>query len=88
MLRTEIISDGSTVFTDKNQTTTLRCKVYSWDEDKTDTIDASKFKWIRSSSNTSSDEIWNSNHIGMKFVTITHNDIINNATFHCQVTVD
>lgn len=88
MWRTEIISDGPTVFTDKNQTTTLRCRVYSWDEDKTDTIDASNFKWIRSSAGSSSDEIWNSNHIGVKFVTITHNDIKNNATFHCQVTIE
>lgn len=88
MWRTEIISDGSTVFTDKDQTTTLTCKVYSWDEEKTETIDAKNFKWIRSSSNASSDEIWNSNHIGMKSVTITHNDIKNNATFHCQVTVE
>lgn len=88
MYRTEVISDGSTVFTDKNQTTTLRCKVYSWDEDKTDEIPASNFKWIRSSSNASSDEIWNSNHIGMKSITITHGDIKNNATFHCQVTVE
>ena len=88
MWRTEIISDGSTVFTDKNQTTTLRCKVYSWDEDKTDTIDASNFRWVRSSSEASSDEIWNANHIGVKSVTITHGDIKNNATFHCQVTVD
>lgn len=88
MWRTEIISDGPTVFTDKNQTTTLRCRVYSWDEDKTDTIDASNFKWVRSSANSSSDEIWNSNHVGVKFVTITHNDIKNNATFHCQVTIE
>lgn len=88
MWRTEIISDGTTVFTDKNQTTTLRCRVYSWDEDKTDTIDASNFKWVRSSANSSSDEIWNSNHVGVKFVTITHNDIKNNATFHCQVTIE
>lgn len=88
MWRTEIISSGSTVFTDKNQTTTLTCRVYSWDEDKTDTIDASNFKWIRSSSNASSDEIWNSNHVGMKSVTVTHGDIKNNATFHCQVSVE
>lgn len=88
MWRTEVISDGSTVFTDKNQTTRLICKVYSWDEDKTDTIDESKFKWIRSSSNSGSDEMWNSNHIGVKYVDITHADIKNNATFHCQVTID
>lgn len=88
MWRTEVISDGPTVFTDKNQTATLTCRVYSWDEDKTNTISANNFKWIRSSANSSSDEIWNSNHTGMKSVVITHDDMVNNATFHCQVNID
>jgi hypothetical protein len=85
MYRVEVVSDGPTVFTDKNQTTRLSCKVYSWDQDQTNLIDASAFRWIRSSSNPNSDEIWNANHTGQKSITITHSDIKNNATFHCQV---
>jgi hypothetical protein len=88
MWRTEVVADGPTVFTDKNQTAKLTCRVYSWDEDKTNTIGASQFKWIRSSANASSDEIWNSNHVGMKSVVITHEDMMNNATFYCQVNIE
>ena len=57
-------------------------------EDKTNTILNSKFKWIRSSSNTSSDEVWNSNHTGTKKITITHADIENNATICCKVDIE
>lgn len=88
MWRSEVISDGPTVFTDKNQSTTLTCKVYSWDEDKTSSIPDSRFKWIRSSANASSDERWNAYHTGMKSIVITHEDMMNNATFHCQVTIE
>lgn len=84
----EVISDGPTIFTDKEQTATLSCKVYYQGEDKTNTILKSKFKWIRSSSNTSSDEVWNSNHTGMKTIAITHADIENNATICCKVDIE
>lgn len=84
----EVISDGPTIFTDKEQTATLSCKVYYQGEDKTNTILNSKFKWIRSSSNASSDEVWNSNHTGTKKITITHADIENNATICCKVDIE
>lgn len=84
----EITSDGPTVFTDKNQITTLSCKVYNQGEDKTGTISSSKFKWIRTSADTSSDSIWNSKHIGTKTITITHSDIENNATICCKVDIE
>lgn len=84
----EVISDGPTIFTDKNQSTTLTCKVYYQGEDKTNTILLSKFKWIRTSSDSSSDEIWNANHAGTKSITITHADIANNATIHCKVDIE
>lgn len=83
-----VISDGPTIFTDKNQTTKLSCKVYNQGEDKTSTILKSKFKWIRTSNNPSSDEIWNSNHMGTRSITITHSDIENNATIHCKVDIE
>lgn len=84
----EITSDGPTIFTDKNQITTLSCKVYNQGEDKTGTISSSKFKWIRTSADTSSDSIWNSKHIGTKTITITHSDIENNATICCKVDIE
>lgn len=85
---TEVISDGPTIFTDKNQVATLSCKVYYQGEDKTSTISSSKFKWIRTSANTPSDQIWNSKHTGVKTIAITHSDIENNATICCKVNIE
>ena len=85
---TEVISDGPTIFTDKNQVATLSCKVYYQGEDKTSTISSSKFKWIRTSANTPSDQIWNSKHTGVKTIAITHSDIENNATICCKVDIE
>jgi hypothetical protein len=85
---TEIISDGPTIFTDKSQTSKLSCRVYYQGVDKTSTILSSKFKWIRTSSKSSSDEIWNANHAGVKEVIITHADIANNATIYCKVDIE
>lgn len=87
---TAIVSDGPTIFTDKNQTTTLYCKVYCKGEDKTNEIPASQFTWVRSSGDASSDATWNasSSHIGVKSIVITHSDIENNATIHCEVDIE
>ena len=87
---TAIVSDGPTIFTDKNQVSTLSCKVYYKGEDKTNEIMDSKFTWIRSSGNASSDATWNANpsHIGVKTITITHSDIENNASIHCEVDIE
>ena len=41
MYRTELVTDGVSVFRDKGQSAVLRCRVYSWDTDITDTLDAS-----------------------------------------------
>ena len=83
----EIYADGPTAITSKEQKTTLTCKVYSWDADITDTIDDSKFMWIRSSNNPEQDEIWNniSEHQGVKFIHIGVDDIYDSASFSCEV---
>lgn len=89
MYRVEIQCSGSMIMSMKNQTATLSCRVYSWDSDITDTLDASLFKWIRVSSDSSQDEIWNNNtmHQGRKTLTITTEDITNNANFYCEVSL-
>ena len=81
----EIISDGPTTITSINDTNTLTCKVYAWDSDITETLDASLFSWIRSSRNSELDEAWNTDHIGMKTVTISADDVLENASFSCNV---
>ena len=89
MYRVEIQSSGPMIMNTKNQTATLSCKVYSWDTDITDTLDASLFKWIRTSNNIDQDVIWNNNtnHHGRKTLIITTEDITNNANFSCEVSL-
>ena len=89
MYRVEIISSGPTTITSQNNTSILTCKVYSWDSNITDTLDASLFNWKRVSSNTEQDEIWNAmpEHQSVKSIEISSNDIpdYGNASFTCEV---
>lgn len=85
MYRVEIQTTDSQIFNSTDQIATLTAKVYSWDEDKTDEIDVKNFNWIRTSSNPDADIEWNENHKGMKEITITSEDILNNASFSCEV---
>lgn len=89
MYRVEIQCSGPMIMSLKTQKATLSCKVYSWDVDITDTLDASLFNWIRVSDNIDQDEIWNNNttHQGRKTLTITTEDIANNANFYCEVSL-
>lgn len=84
--RVEVISDGPTIITNPNQTTTLTCKVYSWDADVTETMPDINFNWVRNSG-TEGDILWNTDHMGMKSITITADDVPNGAStsFSCNV---
>lgn len=85
MYRTELICDGTSIFKNKGQQSILKCKVYSWDKDITDTIDAACFLWHRKSDNEESDADWDANHVGMKQIYITTEDVLDNASFYCVV---
>lgn len=87
MYRTELIVDGVNIFKDKGQSSKLLCKVYSWDKDITDTLPNSSFVWHRKSNNDETDAQWDSNHIGMKSITITTEDVLDNASFYCEVSI-
>ena len=89
MYRVEVQCSGPMIMNKKNQAATLSCKVYSWDSDITDTLDARLFNWIRTSSDGEQDKIWNNNtiHQGRKTLTITTEDIVNNANFYCEVSL-
>lgn len=87
MYRTELIVDGVNIFKDKGQSSKLLCKVYSWDKDITDTLPDSSFIWHRKSNNDETDAQWDSNHIGMKSITITTEDVLDNASFYCEVSI-
>ena len=87
MYSVEITTIDSTTISTVTDQATLTCKVYSWDSDITDTLDASLFNWRRVSSNTDSDTIWNAmpEHQGVKSITIDADDVIDNSSFTCEV---
>lgn len=87
MYRVETVVVGSTIFNVRDQTAQIECHVYSWDTDITDTLDASAFNWHRYSSDTESDTDWDSHHQGMKTITISTEDVYQNASFSCDVTI-
>lgn len=83
----QIISSNGNVFKNGEITTTLSAKVYKANEDITDTINASKFHWIKKDKDGILDTAWNTAHFGgTKEITITASDVYARATF--EVTVD
>lgn len=85
MYRIETYISGRQIFTDKGQAAVMSCRVLSWDEDVTASIDDSAFYWHRKSGNAESDAEWDSYHAGMKQVNITTEDVMDNASFYCEV---
>ncbi len=87
MYRVEITTTDPTVISTAADQATLTCKVYSWDSDITDTLDANLFVWKRVSNDTDSDTIWNAmpEHQGVKSITIDADDVIDNSSFTCEV---
>ena len=87
MYRVEITTTSSTVISTEEDSAVLTCRVYSWDDDITDTLDISLFSWKRTSSNEDLDTIWNAmpEHQGVKSITIDADDVIDNSSFTCEV---
>lgn len=87
MYRTELIIDGVSIFKDKDQNSRLSCNVYSWDKDITATLPDTAFVWHRKSGNEESDAQWDSTHTEMKSIIVTTEDVQDNASFYCEVSV-
>lgn len=87
MYRTELVVDGVNIFRDKGQQSRMRCRVYSWDTDITDRLDASAFNWHRYSGNEDADAEWDNVHKGMKSIIVTTEDVQDNASFYCEITI-
>lgn len=87
MYKVEIVSNSSTIISTSEDKATLTCKVYSWDSDITDTLDASLFNWKRVSTSTELDGIWNAmpEHKGTKSIIIDADDVYYNSSFTCEV---
>lgn len=87
MYRIELMVDGVSIFKDKGQHSILRCRVFSWDKEITDTLDAKGFLWHRKSGDEKADADWDSSHAGRKQITVTTEDVQDNASFYCEVTI-
>ena len=88
MYRVVIESNNGNIFKNGDISCTLSCKVYSWDDDITDDINAANFQWRRKSKNTASDTQWNANHSGgTKTITLTPADVYGRSVFYCDVTL-
>lgn len=87
MYRTELVVEGTSIFRDKGQMSRLSCRVLSWDKDITDTLPKSSFNWHRKSGNAETDADWDGLHKGMKSITVSTEDVQDNASFYCEVTI-
>ena len=88
MYRVVIQSNNGNIFKNGDINCTLSCKVYSWDDDITDTINAANFTWTRQSKDSAADAVWNANHSGgTKVLTITSSDVYGRSVFYCNVTL-
>ena len=101
--RTELTYDGPTVFSDKDQKCEITCNIYNWDTPITETViyhkdklgndKYGKFSWIRNSNLPNEDDVWNKKYINRtganaNRITITHEDVVQNAQFICKIEFD
>lgn len=86
--RVETVVSGVNIFNSRNQSSRMECHVYSWDKDITDTINASCFAWHRHSANANSDVTWDAAHKGTKYIVVSTEDVFQNASFTCEVTLE
>ena len=82
--RLEIIS-SSDILSDSIQSTALSVRVWHGSQNVTDTIDAARLRWIRTSADPTADELWNATHVGMKAFTLTVRDVLYSATYNCEL---
>ena len=81
----QVFSTNGLVFKNGIIETTLFCRVFHGKDDITDTIEASRFNWIRVSDGD--DDTWNADPRtrGVKSLRITADDVTARATFNCEV---
>ena len=81
--RMEIVSAGD-VLNDDIQELILKAIVWEGNKNITDTLEAQYFNWERTSSNPTSDYLWDEKHKGMKEITITAQEVNYSATYNCN----
>lgn len=82
--RVEIVA-GTVFLTENVRSTTLTARVWHGNEDVTDSIPASRFQWRRNSEDSMADSIWNDAHQGLKSVLVSTADVLQQASFYCEM---
>lgn len=81
-----ILTDKGDVLKQGMEETTMTAHVYLGSKEITDTLEPSKFSWIRTSNNPESDTAWNSAHEGIgNVVKVTKSEIFARSKFECEV---
>jgi hypothetical protein len=73
------------VLTKDVKDTLLTAHVMRGATDITDQFDTSRFVWTRTSADTLGDITWNSNHRGVKSITVAYMDVPMQANFTCEI---
>lgn len=88
MYRVVVESNNGNIFKNGDVNCTLSCRVFSWDDEITDDVNAAYFIWTRKSKDVAGDVQWNANHSGgQKSITITPQDVYGRSVFYCTVTL-
>ena len=82
--RIEIVSTTD-ILSNAVKSTTLSARVWHGSENVTDIIPASRFRWLRVSSDTTADALWNAAHAGIKSIQLTVLDVQYSATYQCEL---
>jgi hypothetical protein len=80
-------SSSGCVFKNGIVSTFLKATVLKGGLDVTDKIPENNFKWVRTSDNSESDELWNSATHRGKTLEITGEDVYRKAVFNCEVVI-
>lgn len=88
MINVRVVSSEGSALKETVKQTTLTALVYNYNEDITDTLDPSLFNWKRKSLSRINDEYWGAEYgVGKKTVIVTNDDVLEQATFECEVTI-
>ena len=85
-----IESSNGALFRLNSISTTLTCKVFRNSIDISDSLESSRFKWVRKTDDEIGDEEWNttSKALYKKSITIESQDCIGRTVFNCEVDLE
>ena len=86
LLSVQILSSEGNIFKNGEVATRLRAVVRRGDDDVTDSLPDSAFRWTRVSADREADARWNARRFGAgRSLSLTGDDVDGRATFFCEV---